>query len=242
MSKPEKRRVFVCIDLEKTSNTRINAIGLYCGWDDGEVILKNEWWIKSEEKDFEPRCRREFWEGKVPELFKYALANGKDEETQIKDFVSVYDNLHKIAGVQEKDIKLISDNAESDYGGLSAPVLKYCNRQPLRFTIALPEGGTEGAYRSISELEEVPWNLGVYDIVDDYAATIVKHDHHPSNDAENTVIKYMITLEFIKLLKEKYGQKLTEIARESAEKVVNMIRRTRENEIALKKMKRDEKQ
>lgn len=219
-------KIQISLDLEKVSNGRVNAIGLFVGDEDGNTHHKEEWWIKVPEEDFDPRCKTDFWE-KNEGPYKRALEATESESEQIKSFVKVYDSIHEKLGVEEKDIKLISDNAEIDYGNLSELVKKHCGREPLRYTKTIAKGCKEGTYRSITELDEVAWQLGVGETISNFSDKIQVHNHYPSNDAENTWVRNLIIKEFANRVKERYQAELKKIATEAGTYVVERISKKR---------------
>lgn len=225
-SQPE---IQVSVDIEKISNSQPNAIGLFVGDRDGETHFKAEWWFKIDEKDIEPRCKAEFWD-KNPASLKRALDADRSEAEQVQDFVKTYDSIHSKLGVEERKLKLISDNPDADYGGLAPLVKRHCNREHLRFTSQLEQGCREGSYRSISDTGEVAWLLGVGDIVSAAADEIQPHDHLPANDAENTWVQHLIVLDFASRVRSKYGDDLKNIAQESGRRVVDRILAKREKQ------------
>jgi len=228
----KQKRYYVVPDLEAISNTRVNGIGLVVGDSDGELHLKKEWWLKFEEKDMDPRCKAEFWD-RNKSLLSYALENGGDERAQIQDFVKTYDGIADMVKVPERDLKLVSDNPEFDFGRLTPYVENHCKRQPLRYTSALAEDPHKvGIYRPITDLGDAMWYFGVDDIIENGAKSLVAHDHRPSNDAENIWIKHLMTEEFCSLVWNdiKLKRKMRSIAEKAAATVTEKVRSKRKRD------------
>lgn len=211
--KMENSKIFVAIDLEAISNTKICAIGVVVGNNDGVTLEKREWWLDAKvEKDprctEEPdkcmcsscRCKREFWD-KHPELVKHMEENKMDEEKAVKEFVQCYDTIAERFGVQEENIQLVTDNPEFDFGLLNTYVKKYCNRDPLRYT-------TKGRYRSIQDKADFLWDLGIGKKVDLAVGEIQEHNHFPSNDAEHNYLQHLIALETLDVIKKQLGESI----------------------------------
>lgn len=212
---------YATIDLELINNTDITAIGVYSGDDKGDTYAKEEFWIKKDLKDFDERCKEQFWD-KHPELYKL-VEEGGDEKTQVESFLKLWDGLAKELGVKEEEINLISDNAECDYGRLNQLVMKYApKRGPIRFT-------TTGQYRSIDGYDSAFWKLGVDKIVNAYASKIQEHDHRPSNDAHHSHVSYLIQGEILEEIKNNYkdekGRKFIDVVNEVSERVLSTITR-----------------
>lgn len=225
------------IDLEMVSHKQINGIGMFVGDRDGNVHFKENFWIKVPEETIDPFTRDDFWAKYTDHLLEYAQKNGKDEETQVKAFVSKYDNIHSMIGVEEKDIDLVSDNAEFDFGNLSTYILKYYNREPLRYTKQKKAPGIseEGNYRCITDYTDTMCALGVSDVMGKGADKIQVHDHQPANDAEHNWALHLITEEFITRMKRDHCDILEKVAREATDSVVERIKTTR----ASKRLKTD---
>ncbi len=230
----DKRQLFVCIDLEAITNSQICAIGLTVGDQFGIVHLKREWWIDVKiEKDPKCtedkescmcsycRCKREFWD-KHPELVKHMDQEKRDEETVIKEFVECYDGIAKELGVEEKDIKLVTDNPEFDFGLLNSYVKKYCGRGPLRYT-------SGGQYRSIQDKSDAIWDLGLGKIVDTAVSSIQEHNHFPSNDAEHNYICHLLSVEILDQMKNRFGSEMEKITKRLCNKKMKEIKKIRAN-------------
>jgi hypothetical protein len=227
-----KKVIYVTIDVEAINNTQVCAIGLVVGDSDGVVLLKKEWWIDVKVKKEDVctgeyktcpcsycRCKREFWEAH-PELTKHLDEHKEDEDLVIKDFVNTYDAIGELFGVDEKDIKLVSDNPEFDFGILSNYVKKYCGRYPLRYT-------TKGTYRSIKDKADTMWNLGLGEFVESNAKEIQDHNHFPSNDAENIYLSHLISMDVLEVIKEKYGKELKAISQRLCAEKISQIKKNR---------------
>lgn len=208
--KRETNKLFVCIDLEAISNTKICAIGVAVGNEIGVTLEKREWWLDAKpEKDLKCtkkpdecmcsscRCKREFWD-KHPELVQHMALNKMDEEKAVKEFVQYYDSISEHFGTPEEDIELITDNPEFDFGLLNTYVKKYCNRDPLRYT-------TKGKYRSIQDKVDFLWDLGIGKRVDSAVSGIQEHNHLPSNDAEHNYLQHLIAMETLNVIKKQIG-------------------------------------
>jgi hypothetical protein len=212
-------KVKVSLDIEAISNTDVVGIGLVAGNDQGKTLFKKRWWIEQGEKQIEPRCKREFWD-KFTGPYNDWQANGKNEEEQIQDFVATYDNLPKRLKVEEKDIELVNDNAEYDFGRLAPYVKKYCNRDPLRYT-------SDGSYRSINDVGDTLWSLGIYQIVDAPVTEIQAHDHFPDNDAEHNMLLDVVANRVFKRLRAELGTEIQRIAQEETNAAIVEIKTAR---------------
>jgi hypothetical protein len=217
-----KRKLRQTIDVEAVSNTPdINAIGYVIGDDNGVTLFKGEWCLKLPEGvTFDPTCKTEFWD-KNQGLLKHIEENAKPEEEQIKDFVKTVDSMANKFGVDETDIKNVSDNPEFDYGGMTRYVKKHCNRHPLRYT-------SDGKYRSVRDLGEATWAIGIGEIIKKRADEIVIHDHYPANDAESIYINDVIAEKVLDQIKKTLGQQITEIATKAADEALEEIKAARE--------------
>jgi hypothetical protein len=215
--------IIVSVDTEALSEVDINAIGIHVGTKQGKTLLKRKWWIKVDASRISKRCKEEFWD-KNPELWKEYEENARDEKEQILSFVECYDSLSKTFGVPEKKIELISDNPAFDYGLLTRLVEKHTNRYPLRYT-------TDGKYRSINDIGEVAWYIGISDIVKEGSGSIQVHDHSPDDDAENIWLSHLITSRATEKIKVELGKRIRELAQEAVTEVQTMV---------AKKKKKDE--
>lgn len=187
------RPVYVCVDREMINNELegLSGIGL-CVLDatSYRIIFKKRWWIKFDNNKMDPRCKKEFWDKNI-EIYEEMISEGKDMETQIKDFVKEWDRLEK----EYPNMKLVSDNPGVDFDGWSYLLWKYAEKKyPLRFT-------NEGKYRSITDLGDVAWYLGLSKIIESEASLIVKHTHRPDEDAENTIIQTLMMDRLNELIK-----------------------------------------
>lgn len=214
--KKHEKKFFVGLDLEGVSNTDINGIGLCVLNRDGVVVFKKSWWMNIPDECVDPVMKKEFWE-KFPEVWKNYKENAKDIGEQIKDFQKTWDGLAKIVGAQdEKELELVSNNPEYDYARLTKYLKEHCNRDPVRYT-------TDGSHRSIIDIGEVSWFLGVHDVISKAASDIQEHNHNPDNDAENICLKHIFTSKFVEKVVSKYGDELKEIAKETCEQVTNSV-------------------
>jgi hypothetical protein len=217
----------VAIDIEAISNTIVNGIGIAICDDKGHMLLKREYWLDVDYSAMDPDCKTVFWDKNL-DVLQRAKKNALPEQEQIESFVKFYDSiaeqLSKITGkeIKEKDLKLVSDNAEFDFGRLTPLVAKYCKdkdgnpREPLRYT-------TLKEYRSITDYSDAIWDLGIMDIINELADLVSSHDHYPMNDAQSILIKHLIAKEFMKNMKYHYGQILKEIAKESSQSATSVI-------------------
>lgn len=229
------KTTYVIIDIESISHEKVVGIGLICGDSDGKIILKREWWIEFEEYEVDPRCLTEFWKRYCPDVYKYALNNGKNEKIQIKSFVEEFDSLHKKLGINEWDIQLVSDNPEYDFGRLTPYIKKHCNREPLRYTKSvnvlkynakdMSEMSIEGEYRQISDLKHALHHLGVTGIVSEYSSKVQVADHHPMNDAHNIYLQHLMALEIMEYLRNSRSSSgIDYIAKLCCERILRKIK------------------
>jgi len=221
---------YLAIDLEALDNTHINGIGLVLGDEHGRVLLKKEWWIKVDEKEEvapqlqRDRCKRDFW-GKDEDLYKLYLEKALDEETQIRDFVNTYDTLHKIYGVEERQIKLISDNPEFDFGRLSPYVEKHCKRGPLRYT-------STGDYRSITDIGQAMWYFGVQNMVKEAASKLQLHDHRPSNDAEFIYLSHIMAIGISGEVNRELGGDIKRVAKRKLDDILPDLKMKKQHSLS----------
>jgi hypothetical protein len=82
---------------------------------------------------------------------------------------------------------------------------------------------TTGEYRSIGDVGEGVWFVGVHKIVDEYANKIQTHNHYPSNDAHHNYVTNLISIGIAAELKKEDGRNLGGIAAECGKRVVSMI-------------------
>lgn len=211
------------IDVEAVSNTRVSAIGLFCCDKDGVQVTKEEWWIKTKPEDFDPACKGRHWDAN-PQLLRRLEDEGKNEADQIKDFITSYDSLAQFLGVQESDVRLVSDNPEFDYGRLTPYVEKHCKREPIRYT-------TYGHYRSIADYGDAIDKLGLYGIIKKQVDRIQKHNHFPSDDAEHIVLSHLVHEAVLDVIAKGLESDLKHIAEHISETKVNSIIAARENAV-----------
>lgn len=215
------KTIYLLQDLEALSNVKVNGIGVFAGDSEGNTLLKKEWWMRVDtskavdDTHQEERCMEEFWNKNQAVFVKYIL-EAKDEDSQIRDYANTIDSLGQIFGVPEKEIKLVADNPEFDWGRLNEPIMRVCNRVPPRYT-------SKGDYRPITDYSDAVWTLGVGKIVDEGATKVQPHDHFPSNDAEHNYVSHLIHQELLKRIKEEMGDRLGELAKECTDKIVEMV-------------------
>ncbi len=206
------KKIFVSLDLESITNVDIVGIGLVVGNEKGKILEKKRWWISRKDIEINPVIKKEFWDiYTIP--YNDWQNNGKDEKFQIKEFVSFYDNIANKYKVEEKNIVLVNDNPEFDFGRLTPYINKYCGREPLRYT-------TKGEYRPICDLGECTEQLDIYRIVSKFATKIQKHDHHPDNDAAHNYIFHILGNEVFKEINSKLGNSIKKIANDICNKKI----------------------
>lgn len=202
LNKMPEKKYFIAVDIELLDNVHVNAVGVAISTPDGKLKEKRIWWIKvSEESGQNPllqrdRCIKDFWE-KNEELYKTWKVKGGDEAEVIKDLVNFWDSRATEYGVSEEEIRLVSDNPETDYGRLTPYLEKHCNRQGLRFT-------KDGTYRSIDSIDDALWYVGIFDIIKNQADKFVKHDHFPDNDAHHILLMYILGLKALGYIKTEF--------------------------------------
>lgn len=224
MSVTKKQKVIQAIDVEAITNTDINCIGWVVLDEDGCVLKKKEWCIKVHENiEMDPACKKNFWD-KNQELLKYINDNAKDEGEQIRDFVENFDLFGENNGIEEVDIENASNNPEFDWGILTRYVKKYCNREPLRYT-------TKGKYRSIDDVGEALYGIGISDIINEKCTELIKHDHYPSNDAEHIALMHLIGSKVLSKIKSELQDKIKAIANEESQRVLEEIKNARKRKI-----------
>lgn len=205
-------KIFVSLDIESITNVDVVGIGLVVGNEYGKILEQKRWWISREDIDIDPRVKKEFWDIHIGP-YKDWQANGKDEEEQIKGFVNFYDNIAAKYDIEEKDIILINDNPEYDFGRLAPYVYKYCKRDPLRYT-------TKGEYRKIIDIGQCLGPLGIWSAVDDFASKIQAHDHYPDNDAAHNYIFHILGVEVINVIKSQLEKDTKNITLNICEKKI----------------------
>lgn len=212
----KKRKFYYCHDIEMVNTIVIAAIGACVMDNKGLIHLKKEWWIDCPDDSFDPR-RKIFWADN-PHLLKKMKEEGRSKSIVMKNFIGGFDSVSDKLGISEKELNLVSDNPEFDWGRLNKYTEMYSDRYPLRYT-------SEGDYRRIVDHGDSAWALGILEICNTEASKIQEHTHMPSDDAQHIIIKHMMIEKTLKKIKEKYGEEIKEIAKQVCEKVVDKVKK-----------------
>lgn len=149
---------YFAFDVEATGqNMYDNAIielGAVIIDEDYEILEKFRVCLKIPEgKGFEKRCKEDFWD-KQGDLLKNILSEAIDPKKAMLMFV---DFLNKNDKKYEKELVLISNNAQYDAGWINYYLSKYTDRQCLYYECRYDSEKKEDyfAYRSITDTKSV---------------------------------------------------------------------------------------
>lgn len=190
---------YVAFDIEtagcRVAKHPIIAIGYVVGDESGNVLEKGcfkfdvEWYtvdptnplIVTDYKQFEPRCVKEFWNNpehpNMHNIINKLKDGAKPVHEEMQRFCAWLNGLEKTYVGHR--IKFLSDNPSFDIAFIDYNLDKYCDRNPLRFTI-------ENRYRAIDCPDDMVSMLPgdrVTAALNMFMDASVVHDHYPSNDA-----------------------------------------------------------
>lgn len=221
MNEENQIKYYQTIDIEAINNTDVTGIGMCVGNSDGITLYKKDWWITPDLSKMDKKCKAEFWD-KNPGAYKAMIKYGLPEQEQIRDFVKEFDGQANEFGINEIDLRQLSDNSEFDYGRLAPYIKNHCDREPLRYT-------TKKEYRPITDLGDGSWCLGTYSIIKSAVTEIQEHDHFPSNDAEHIFLTHIITDEVFNQLGKRLRKEIDEITED--------VVKSKKESILVKRMK-----
>jgi len=210
----EKKTILVALDIEKAGcqlmTHPIISIGWCIGDTDGTVLdksslnIQTDWPITNESGKviqygaFEPRCWDEFWSKQSPELIRELKRDTIPQPVALQYFSSFLDSLENKYPENTHKIKFLSDNAAFDIATLDYNLEIYAGRRPLCYS-------KTGKYREVEALDNMLDMLPseIVNVEKVKINDLVKHDHHPANDAEVIYREWLLARKLKKIMETK---------------------------------------
>ena len=186
----ERETIYVGVDIEKAGNMMMKhpviSVGFAVCKNDAKytVLAKRRfnfavnWPSESGMGDFEPRCWTEFWSKLPAEVIHACKVDVLEQEDGWKQVAAWLDALEVEYPADKYRITFVNDNPAFDIGNIDYFLEKYTGRHPMRYT-------RDGGYRSVTVVDDVLYMIhpDIRDDIQNYAKSIISHDHNPENDA-----------------------------------------------------------